>query len=212
MTPLLHMARRGEAERPPLVVLLHGYGSNEEDLFGLEPAFDPRYTVVSARAPLPLGRGDYAWFPLAFSEEGPIVLDPAQAEASRQAVADFIGSCHAEYGTDPDRTLLVGFSQGAILAAAAALTRPDLVRGAAIMSGRILPESAQAAVLPSEVRYLVVHGVHDPVLPVRHARESRATLERLGLAPVYQEYPMAHHVSDESLDLVTSWADKQTFS
>lgn len=211
MTPLVHLTRRGEGDRPPLLVLLHGYGSNEADLFGLESYFDARYTIVSARAPSTMGRGAYAWFPLAFSEEGPVVLDPAQAEASRQTIADFIGFCHGEYATDPTRVLLVGFSQGAILSAAVALTRPELVRGAVLMSGRILPESAENAVLPNGVKYLVVHGIHDPVLPVKHGRESKETLERLGLAPVYREFPMAHQVSDESLELVTSWADSLIF-
>jgi len=211
MTPLVHLTRRGEGDQPPLLVLLHGYGSNEADLFGLESYLDARYTVVSARAPLTMGRDSYAWFPLAFSEEGPVVLDPAQAETSRQAIADFIGFCHAEYGTDPARVLLVGFSQGAILSAAVALTRPELVRGAVLMSGRILPESAENAVLPSHVKYLVVHGTHDSVLPVKHGRESQATLEKLGLMPEYQEFSMAHQVSDDSLELVTSWADGLIF-
>ncbi len=211
MTPLVHLTRPGEGAHPPLLVLLHGYGSNEADLFGLESYLDSRYTVVSARAPLTMGRDSYAWFPLAFSEEGPVVLDPAQAEASRQAIADFIGFCHAEYGTDPSRVLLVGFSQGAILSAAVSLTRPELVRGAVLMSGRILPESAEKAVLPNDVKYLVVHGIHDSVLPIKHGRESLATLERLGLMPEYQEFPMAHQVSDDSLELVTTWADSLIF-
>ena len=207
MTPLIHLVRRS-AVPGPLLLLLHGYGSNEEDLFGLADAFDPAFTVVSARAPLSMGRGSYAWFSLAFSETGPVVLKPEEAEASRQTVAGFIAWCTAEYGTDPKRVALVGFSQGAILSAAVALTRPELVRAAVLMSGRILPESAEeSAPAGQQPQYLVVHGVSDPVLPIAHGRASHATLERLGIAHEYHEFGTGHQISDESLDLVTNWID-----
>lgn len=206
---LVHLVRRGEGERPPLLILLHGYGSNEEDLFGLETAFGPEYTIVSARGPLTMGRGSYAWFTLAFSETGPIVLKPEEAEESRRLIIAFVSWCSAQYGTDPGRVALVGFSQGAILSAAVALTQPELVRATVLMSGRILPESAEnAAPADRQTKYLVVHGVFDPVLPIAHGRASHATLERLGIEHEYQEFAMAHQVNDESLDLVTNWVDK----
>jgi phospholipase/carboxylesterase len=206
---LVHLVRRGEGERPPLLLLLHGYGSNEEDLFGLEAAFGPEYTIVSARGPLTMGRGSFAWFTLAFSETGPIVLKPEEAEDSRHLIIEFVTWCSGEYGTDPDRVALVGFSQGAILSAAVALTEPELVRAAVLMSGRILPESAgNAAPADRQPKYLVVHGLYDPVLPIAHGRASHATMERLGIKHDYQEFAMAHQVSDESLDLVTNWVDK----
>jgi len=205
--PLRGLIRQGESEgKPPLLLLLHGYGSNEEDLFSLESAFDPRFTVVSARAPMTLGPGSYAWFPLAFSEEGPVVLDSAQAEASRERVVEQIGWCVAELGTDPERVVLAGFSQGAILSAAVALTCPELVRATVWMSGRVLPESARnAAPRHPGPEILVVHGVRDTVLPIAHGRATHTTLDRLGIRHEYQEFDMGHQISDESLDLVTAW-------
>src|SRR5262245_17570874 len=84
------------AERPrisvtsaPLVMLLHGYGSNEEDLIGLASAFDPRVLTLSLRAPLPLGYGSFAWFEIAFTQEG-IAVDAHQAVRSGAIVADCI--------------------------------------------------------------------------------------------------------------------------
>jgi phospholipase/carboxylesterase len=205
MNPLIHLVRKSSAPGP-LLVLLHGYGSNEEDLFDLADVFDPSFTIVSARAPLTIGRGSYAWFSLGFSEDGPVVLDPAEAENSRQTMVEFISWCAAEYGTDSQRVVLVGFSQGAILSAAVALTQPELVSAAVLMSGRILPESAEKATPRQDrPRFLVVHGIHDQVLPIAHGRASHATLDRLDIEHEYREFAMAHQVSDESLDLVTNW-------
>ena len=90
--PLFHLVRRSVlsmSEKPPLLVLLHGYGSNEEDLFGIEKAFDPNFLVVSVRAPVILNRGSYAWFSIDFTPEGSIP-QMEEFEKSRQALLDFI--------------------------------------------------------------------------------------------------------------------------
>src|SRR5437879_11293979 len=68
--------------RPPLLILLHGVGSNEQDLMGLAPALDGRFLIVSARAPISLAQDAYAWFHIQFTPNG-IVIQPEEAEASR---------------------------------------------------------------------------------------------------------------------------------
>jgi phospholipase/carboxylesterase len=206
---LEHRVRRPPRpdERPPLLVLLHGVGSNEHDLFSLAPALDERFLVVSVRAPHVRAAGSYAWFAVSFTPEGPRI-DPEQAEASRQQLISFIGEASAAYGADPARVYLMGFSQGAIMSASVALTRPNLVAGAVLMSGRILPEIRpllapidQLAGLP----LLVVHGAADTVLPLAHGRASRDLLASLPVQLTYREYPMAHEVSQESLGDIVAW-------
>jgi phospholipase/carboxylesterase len=112
-------------------------------------------------------------------------------------------------GADPDRVFLVGFSQGAILSLGLLLTRPDLVAGAVAWSGRILPEwydrRAAGPLLESRPA-LVIHGVNDQTLPVQHGRASRARLEAVPLRRLaYQEFPMGHQVSAESLACTNAW-------
>lgn len=207
--PLVHLTREPRAGegRPPLVVLLHGVGSNESDLFGLEGAFAPEYRVVSARAPLVLGPRSFSWFPVQFTPTGP-VIDPAAAEASRVRLGEFVAWCVGQ-GADPDRVVLVGFSQGAIMAASLGLTQPTLVAGAVLMSGRILPEVLPDAVRrpPRHARYLVVHGTEDDRLPLFHGQASVRTLADLGLAPEYREFAMGHTVTEESLGFVATWVN-----
>ncbi len=210
---LVHLVRQPivKAEAPPLLLLLHGVGSNEDDLFGLAPYLDERFLIISVRAPNTLGPGSYAWFDVDFTPQGP-VIDPAQAEASREALIDFIGEAITAYSVDPNQVYMMGFSQGAIMSASVALTRPDLVAGVALMSGRILPEIQSLMAAPEKLEglpILVVHGIADTVLPINHGRASRQLLASLPVELTYHEYPMGHEVSQESLADVSSWLSAQ---
>jgi phospholipase/carboxylesterase len=193
--------------QPPLLILLHGVGSNEQDLFGLAPYLDDRFVIVSARAPNLRAPGSYAWFAVSFTPDGP-AIEPAQAEASRQLLLRFIAAACAAYGADPARVYLMGFSQGAIMSASVALTRPDLIAGAVLISGRILPE-IRPLIAPAErlagLPLLVVHGTEDTVLPIDHGRASRALLESLPVRLDYREYPIGHTISPASRADVAAW-------
>jgi phospholipase/carboxylesterase len=194
-----------------MLLLLHGVGSNERDLFPLAAQLDGRFLVLSARAPNPRGPGGFAWFEVQFTPQGP-VIDPAQAEASRRLLLRFIDEASAAYGTDPRRVYLMGFSQGAIMSASVALTAPEAVAGAVLMSGRILPEIhpliADASRLGG-LPFLVVHGTADNVLPVHHGRASRDLLANLPVEMMYREYAMGHELSSESFADVQTWLNTQ---
>src|SRR3712207_4959386 len=123
---LKHLVRPPAQPRvtPPLLLLQHGVGSNEHDLFSLAPQLDDRLMILSVRAPNVRAPGSYAWFEVAFTPQGP-VINPQQAEASRQTLIQFIQQAAQGYGTDPKQVYLMGFSQSAIMSASVALTRPD---------------------------------------------------------------------------------------
>src|SRR5215813_4755144 len=116
LTHLLQQPLRPSDGPPPLLILLHGYGSNEHDLFGLAPYLDRRFQIVSARAPHILMPGGYAWFELGWTATD-IVINVEQAEQSRALLIRFIAEALAAYGGDPAHVYLVGFSQGAIMSA-----------------------------------------------------------------------------------------------
>lgn len=206
---LTHLVRAPGApsEAPPLLLLLHGVGSNEQDLFTLAPQLDERFLVLSARAPNTRGPGSYAWFDVQFTPQGP-VINPEQAEASRRLLLRFIGEAVAAYGADPRRVYLMGFSQGAIMSASVALSEPEAVAGAVLMSGRILPEIRPLLATPERLRglpILVAHGTGDTVLPIHHGRASRALLAGLPVELSYHEYAMGHEVRPESLAAIQTW-------
>ena len=207
---LIHAVREpsGNArESAPLLVLLHGVGSNEQDLIGLAPALDSRFFVVSVRAPITLGHSSYGWYPVQFAPEGPII-DPDAAERSRLLILKFVDELAESYNIDGERMFLMGFSQGCIMSIAAALTAPRKFAGIVGMSGRLLPGIVSKLAPDDQLRGLpvmVVHGTQDSVLSIDFGRGIRDALEKLPVDLVYREYAMGHNVSQQSLDDISSW-------
>lgn len=192
---------------PPLLLLLHGVGSNEADLFALAPHLDERFLVVSARAPVALDYGGYGWFRIDFTPRG-MEADIGQAKESLELLPGFIDGLVDTYGADERRVYLAGFSQGAMMSLALLLTRPEKLAGVVAMSGR-LPvnvlgrEPDRESLRDKPV--MITHGLYDPVLPIENGRAARDYLGGLTVGLTYREYPMAHEVSMDSLRDVTRW-------
>lgn len=191
--------RRLDANDRPrrLLVLAHGVGGNEENLAPLG-ARAPRDTaVVLVRAPLVLGPGQYAWFPVVFTPQGP-QPDLDAAEGSRQRLVDFVSTLQARLGVKPADTVLAGFSQGGIMSASVGLTRPGLVAGFGVLAGRILPE-LEPLIAPrhalSRVHGFIAHGRDDSKLPVDWAHRADDWLTTLGVPHEARFYPGGHAVS-----------------
>ncbi|BCX03975.1 MAG: phospholipase [Candidatus Roseilinea sp.] len=205
---LPHRFRRAPRPAPdgraPLLILLHGYGSNEDDLMGLAPYLDPRFSVVSVRAPLVLGTDSYAWFPIVWDERG-ISVEPAEVVAAIQPAVAFVEQAPLAYGALPGRTLLLGFSQGATMSAGVLLRRPDLVAGAVLMSGFATAELVAPGVTLSGKPVLITHGWFDDVVPVQMGRATRDLFESLGASVTYHEYPMGHQISEACLEDADRW-------
>jgi phospholipase/carboxylesterase len=211
--PPLSLASRirepvGSADtRPPLLLLLHGVGSNELAMAALAPSFDPRFLVVSVRSPLELGPYAFGWYPVDFTPDGPLI-DVAEARAGWDRAVAFIDEAVDVLGADPERVFLAGFSQGGIVSLAAMLTAPEKVAGAVCMSGRLPPELLPFAAEPDRLRgkpVLIVHGTRDGTLPVDYGRRAAATLAGLPLDVEYRELDLAHTTSPESIALVDDW-------
>lgn len=194
-------------ERPPLLILLHGVGSNEQSMAALAPEMDPRFLVLSARSPLALGPNSFAWFHVTFTAQGPVIVAD-EAAAGWARIAAFIDEAVATYDADPARVYLGGFSQGAIMALATLLTAPERVAGAVAMSGRLLPEVLPHVASPERLRgrpVLLVHGELDDKLGIHFARSARATLSGFPVDLTYRELPIGHAVTRQSLDVVAGW-------
>ena len=216
MPPVLSLVHRvrpsrsnplGAGSSAPLLLLLHGIGSNEDDLFSLAPYLDERFLIVSARAPLVIGPGAYAWFNIEFTARG-LIADIAQAEQSRRLLVQFIEQLIEAYRADARSVYLMGFSQGAMMSLGVALTRPDKVAGVVAMSGRLPSEVITEMPGREALRgmpILITHGIYDPLLPVEQGRAAREILEKLPVTLTYREYEMGHEVSLESLRDTSAW-------
>ncbi|RYG29132.1 MAG: alpha/beta fold hydrolase, partial [Chitinophagaceae bacterium] len=168
---LYHLVRKPAVmlEKNPVLVLLHGYGSNEEDLFSFASELPQEYFVVSARAPFDMSYSSYAWYAIDFSADEKKFSDLVQAAQSRDRIVDFLDKLPQQYPIDPDQITLVGFSQGAILSYAVALSHPDKIKQVAALSGYLNTD----IVIPgfdkndfSKLRFFISHGSVDQVVPV----------------------------------------------
>ena len=193
-----------------LVVLLHGVGGHELNLEGLAAASDPKVLNLLVRGPLALGPESYCWFQVNFTAQGP-VIDAPQAENGRLRLAAFIENLQRETGIGPQRTVVAGFSQGGIMSAGLGLTRPELVAGFGLLSGRILPELAPHLACPEDLRRLsgfVSHGLQDTKLPVSWAVKADAWLGELGVSFESHRYEAGHDLTPAMVEDFGTWVDR----
>lgn len=204
--PYLVRAPLEKTDQTPVLILLHGLGSNEQDLFSLANQVPAHFLVIAARAPLQLGFISFAWYQVDFSSGKP-VYDREQEASSRALLIQFIEQVKANYQIK-GKVYLGGFSQGAIMSYSIGLTRPDLVHGIALMSGRLLEEiKPQLATHQSlqNLKVFIAHGTQDAVLNIQYARSSKAYLGSLGLQPTYREYPAPHTITKEMVQDLVQW-------
>lgn len=195
------------AKPSALLILLHGVGGNEANLAELAATAPPDTLVILARGRLTLGPGQYAWFRVAFTATGP-QIEPGEAEASRLALVHLVQHLQGQYGIDPVRTVMAGFSQGGILSASVGLSTPESVTGFAVLSGRILPE-IEPVIAPRErltsVRALITHGRADETLPVGWAERAHTWLDQLGVSHELKLYPGGHSLSAAMVSDFSAW-------
>ena len=197
--------------QPPVVILLHGVGSNEQDLFSFANQLPDNFLVVSARGPYAIGPDSYAWYQVDFSTGKP-VYNVGQAEKSRNVILEFIAQLKEQYPFDDKQVYICGFSQGAIMAYSLGLTRPDIIKGIAVMSGRLLEEVKPLIASDEKLKSLSVfisHGTNDNVLTIQYAREALAYLKKRNLIPTYKEYNEGHTISSEMFADLVNWLGKK---
>lgn len=199
---------------PPMLLMLHGIGSDERDLFALSSAVDPRFHVLSLRGPHPLGQGGYSWFETQFAVDRPKIRAES-AESTRQRLIQFIQQAAQHYRTDPEQVYLMGFSQGAILALLMVLTRPDVLAGAIAMSGK-LPGELLATSSPitrqlagreaiSGFPIFLTHGTQDDVVKVEEGQRVRDRLMSLQANVFYREYDTGHTIPRQIMSDLDIW-------
>src|SRR5438309_4397444 len=187
------------------IILLHGVGSNEQDLFSLAPQLPDDCWVIAPRGQFTLSAGRYAWYQVDFSTGKP-VIDAAQEASSREVIRVFVNEVEQKYGIE--ELYLGGFSQGAIMSYSIGLTHPDEVSGIIALSGRVLDEIKPLVQKNAELQQLKVflaHGVTDNTLPIHYAREAKAYLESLEISLNYHEYEMGHQVNSAVVKDMKEW-------
>ncbi|NSL55469.1 alpha/beta hydrolase [Uliginosibacterium aquaticum] len=202
--------------RPPLLVLLHGKGANEEDLFSIARHTDPRFVVASLRAPHEMAPGYYRWYERTGTPQGS-VFDEAEIEASRIWLVQAVNDLVMGLGADRRQVHLFGFSQGAAMALAMALTSPQHVRSVVSIAGRLLRACAPLAAPPSALAHLSVllqHGSQDDLVPHAESALACQLFAELGVKQGFKSYHAGHTISPamlkDALDFLRVQLDADT--
>ena len=200
-------------DKNPLLLLLHGYGSNEEDLFSFASELPQDHYVISVRAPYDLQPYGHAWYAIHFDADENKFSDNVQAKQSVELIGGFIDEIVKQYPIDTKNVTLIGFSQGAILSYATALTYPEKVTKVVALSGyfnqEIMPEVTDTKAI-SHLKFFVSHGSVDQVIPVEWARKAKPALENIGVEVHYQEYPVGHGVAPQNFFDFKNWLLKKS--
>ena len=207
----LHRPASTSVGEPWLLVLMHGVGSNEQDLFGLAPYVPEQYHVLSLRAPYRMGPNANAWFDFSINADGSRTINQPQEAASRSLLIQTVEAAARQLGVPASRVLVGGFSQGGIMALSVLLTRPELVEGAVALHSRMLPEIVPhiAAAESFVGKHLwVSQGLQDNVIPVANGEFIRKQVASLPLQLTYREFDGAHEIRMEELAAFAGWLEQ----
>jgi phospholipase/carboxylesterase len=206
---LAQVAPKPTAE--PLVIFLHGYGANEDDLFALRDSLPATYTYLSVQAPMSLGEDRYQWFSKTPSN-GPYEGVDDEVSRSLTRLRTFVAKAGAKYQVAPNRIYLVGFSQGAMMSYELALRYPQAVAGIAALSGK-LTTGVYAALRGlkgfDSLAVFIGHGTADPVLTYQEATDARNALLKAGINAEFHAYPgVGHSISLTETQDLARWLER----
>ncbi|MEM7544478.1 MAG: dienelactone hydrolase family protein [Pseudomonadota bacterium] len=168
-----------------LVILLHGYGADGNDLFGLAGALAPHLPNTAFRSPnapeaCAVNPGGYQWFPISWLDGSPEAEMAAGAQRAAKTLHAYLDEVLVEEGLTPDRVVVIGFSQGTMMSLNVMLRRPEPFAGLVGFSGRLVDIDGTGEIT-SKLPVLLVHGDQDPMVPVDSIHEARAAMAEAGV-------------------------------
>jgi phospholipase/carboxylesterase len=185
-----------DPKRPPLL-LLHGTGGDENDLLGLGRMISPGSALLSPRGKI-LENG----MPRFFRRLAEGVFDEEDVRFRANELADFVAEARRAYGLEAP--VAVGFSNGANIAAAMLMLRPEALAGAALLRAMVPLSSAPQVDLAGK-RVLMISGAMDPIIPADNSNRLAASLSASGAEVQHQMLPSGHNLSQTDLSLLVKW-------
>ena len=202
---LAHRRREAAGEPEGALVLFHGRGADENDLYPLLDLLDPerRLLGVTPRGPLSLPPGGAHWYALG----GLGTPDRDTFMPTFERASHWLDALAVESGIPPERTVIGGFSQGTAMTYALGLDRGRPRPAGIIALSGFIPtvdglELDLSAPLPPVA---IGHGTHDPVIGVEWGRQTKQVLEQAGADVLYREYPLPHTIDPGYLETLAQW-------
>lgn len=197
----------------PVVIMLHGYGSNEADLFDISKSFDERMITFSLRGPYPdASKQGYSWFELNKNEQKEYTINYKETIESRKKVLSFISHACKAYALDSTQVFVMGFSQGAIMCYDLAFSNPGKIKGVLPLSGFLLPQTKELKPKDEALMktgFFIAHGTQDNVIDFKKGEEAVTLLTAKKIPVTFKSYSMPHSICGKELNDIKSWLDAQ---
>ncbi len=197
-----------KSEKAPVIILLHGYGSNEDDLFAIARSFDGRFLTFSLRAPFVAEGQGYCWYTLDRSAEKHLKHVYKLVNESRAKILSFVSNACKTYKADSTQVFLMGFSQGSIMAYDIALSKPEKVKGVIALSGKLLNETKKIkfdSLKVSNIKFFIGHGSMDNLIEIKEADEAAKFLKSKKNNVLYKTYEIPHSINGQELNDIKIW-------
>lgn len=195
----------------PLLILIHGRGSNEQDLHRFSEAFTKEMVVVSPRASISLGSNRYSWYHMDRSS-GSLVYDSQSIENASKNIFRFTEAIVAKYSLEGRKVYIGGFSQGGVLSLGTGLRHHDYYDAILCWSGQLYDEfklELQQIDLSLSPKIFISHGNRDDVLPANVMKNDIRYLKSLGFNITEQFYESEHTISRENYQGIVTWIGNQ---
>ncbi|TQF42377.1 hydrolase [Bradyrhizobium sp. UNPF46] len=197
MTDFIHRFEPATSAGSPPLLLLHGTGGDENDLLGLGKMISPGSALLSPR-----GRVLEHGMPRFFRRLSEGVFDEADVRLRAAELGDFVAEARQRYGIAAP--VAVGFSNGANIAAALLLLKPDVLAGAILLRAMVPLSDPPKAVLSGKP-VLLLSGQADPIVPASNSERLAALLTQAGASVTHKILPAGHQLSQADVTLARGW-------
>lgn len=205
-TKLVHELRssRNNYATDPLLILLHGLGSNEGDMAKLALNLNGNYHIASLRAPITMGQDKNTWY--AYGPQANPKQANKQMDRATKQIMQTINQIQRQYKLKPSKILIGGFSQGAIMSYHTALSKPAVFAGVLPMSGR-LSDYTRSLVDPTNKSYKnldfhITHGTDDQRILYTDGQKAYHLLRSKGIKATFKPYKGGHNIAKECYESI----------
>ena len=187
--------------KSPLLFLLHGFGSNEQDLFSFSNYLREDVAIVSLRAPITLYPNSFAWYNIYYSRNVKS-YDKEYAKLIKNKLINEMNYFTKKYNCDPERITVIGFSQGAILGHA--IAQSSNIKNLIALSGYVDKDLVTFDNMNKTSIY-ISHGTDDDVIPFKDSFETNMILDENNIDYEYKSFKQGHGVNNNNLECFIGW-------
>ncbi|WP_185863290.1 alpha/beta hydrolase [Blattabacterium cuenoti] len=207
-----HIIRKSvSVKERTLFLMIHGYGSNEKDLFSfLEKDLPKDFFIISIQGFYPIETGKYSWYDIDFDNEKKFI-NITQAKKTIEKISFFIHEAIKEYKLKKNPIWICGFSQGAILSYAIALKNSDKIKKVIALSGylenSLFPQKINHC---TDLEFFISHGKYDPIIPIDWVKKGLKFLkEKKIFSFFYKEYESEHTLCNTNYQDLINWVKEK---